>query len=427
MTVDHTADPAERERLYQVNPPLPRQGDQSQRGVLALLAAATAIASTGLAAGGTSGALLGTRLAGSAGAGLPLGLLVVGSAAAALLISRQAARGHRGRGIMLGYLLGMAGAVVVIGAAIARSLPLLLTGSTVLGAANAAIFLTRYAAAETSTSTRGRALGIVFGATAIGAVISPLLLGPSGDLAQAAGLPRLSGLYLVAVVTFAISALLFAGASNARVPWLGRASAVLAGSHLAPASGRAVLAALLSGARTRVALIALAATNFIMAGMMAVAPVDMMMHGQGLELIGFIIALHVGGMFGPAPVSGYLADRLGPVFVIMLGGVLLLCAGLAGMAVNLSSSLEMASQLAFLGIGWNCGVVGGSALLTGGLPDAQRPQAEGAGEVTMGLAAAFAAPAAGVIAALAGYRAFAFLSVVIAVCALVAVYRSRHR
>ncbi|MBX6383222.1 MAG: MFS transporter, partial [Microbispora sp.] len=194
-----------------------------------MLSVATAIGSTGLAAGGTAGALLGSRLAHTAaGAGLPPGLLVVGSAAGALLISRQTARGRRGRGLMLGYLLGAAGAAVVVASAMLRDLPLLLAGSTVLGAANSAVFLTRYAALEAAgESGRGRALGAVFFATAVGAITGPLLMGPSGRLAEAVGLPGPTGLYLLAIAAFGVAALLHAGMSNPRVRWLGRAATIL--------------------------------------------------------------------------------------------------------------------------------------------------------------------------------------------------------
>lgn len=105
--------------------------------------------STGLAAGGTAGALLGVEITGTeAAAGLPLGLLVVGSAATALLISRRTGRAGRGRSLALGYTLGAIGAALVVIAAVASNLIALLAGSILLGAGNAAIFLTRYAAAE---------------------------------------------------------------------------------------------------------------------------------------------------------------------------------------------------------------------------------------------------------------------------------------
>jgi hypothetical protein len=52
-------------------------------------------------------------------------------------------------------------------------LALLLADSAALGTANAAIFLTRSAANLGGESGRGRALGFVFFATALGAVASP--------------------------------------------------------------------------------------------------------------------------------------------------------------------------------------------------------------------------------------------------------------
>jgi MFS family permease len=103
--------------------------------------------------------------------------------------------------------VGAAGAAVVVAASVLESFALLLVGSVVLGAANAAVFLTRYAAADSvRPEVRGRALGTAFFATALGAVASPLMLGPSGDLATAIGLPRLSGLYGIAIVAFTLAA-----------------------------------------------------------------------------------------------------------------------------------------------------------------------------------------------------------------------------
>ena len=114
-----------------------------------MLAATSAAGSLGLAAGGTAGALLGAELTGTAAAaGLPLGLLVLGSAGSAVVISRRSSRVGRGRSLALGYVLGSAGAGLSVVAVVAGSLPLLLVASVLLGSANAAVFLTRYAAAE---------------------------------------------------------------------------------------------------------------------------------------------------------------------------------------------------------------------------------------------------------------------------------------
>jgi hypothetical protein len=392
------------------------------------MALATAVGATGLAAGGTAGALLGAQLGGNGAAGLPLGLLVCGSALGALFISGYAHRGRRGLGLMLGYLFGASGAVIVIMAAVARSLVGLLAGSVVLGVANSAVFLTRYAAREAGDeSGRGQALGTVFFATALGAAVSPLLLQPSGTLARALDLPRLAGLYLIAVPAFCVSAALFAAISDPRVPWFGSGAGVLARPYPDPPAARGRLIAALADPRTRAALTALGAANFVMVAIMAIAPVQMMMHGQSLEMIGFIIAIHVAGMFAPSPVSGYLADRFGPLNVVLAGCAMSLAACTAGMFVNEQSPAGMAGHLVVVGVGWNFGVVGGSTLLAASVPDPLRPHVEGIGEVVQGMAAAVAAPVAGVAAAFAGYRAVLAMGVLAAFSTPLLIWRPARR
>ena len=364
-----------------------------------MLGAATAIGSAGLAAGGTAGALLGAELAGTdAAAGLPLGLLVAGSAIAALLISSCNDRLGRGRSLAAGYLAGAAGGAAVIGAAIGGSLTMLLAGSVLLGGANASVFFTRYAAAEVSVAgATGRGLGWIFFSTAIGAVAGPLLLGPSGDVADAVGLPRLSGLYVVAVVAFGAAALTLGTATK-----LSGASALRR-----PPSGSAVtLHEIARGVRTppaREGLVVLVAANFAMVAVMAVAPIHLMGHGHDVEMIGTVVAFHVAGMFAPSPLSGRLVDRSGPRAVASAGLVIVLASAIGGAMIDRSGASALTATLIVLGIGWNFSVVGGSALIAGSVRPALRVQVEGAGEAAMGFAAAGAAPVAGLILAFGGW------------------------
>ena len=368
------------------------------RRALALLAAATAIAAFGLAAGGTAGALLAEDMTSStAWAGVPLGVLVVGSAAGALLIARQTTRAGRAKGLMLGYAIGTAGAVIVIAAAVIDDFALLLVGSAGLGAANAAIFLSRYAAADLGgTARQGRALGIVFFAAAVGAVASPNLLGPSGNAAEAVGLPELAGLYLVAIPAFGVAALLLARLPR-RTPGLGR---------------QFTSSDLRAGLRdTRVGLIVLGGVNLVMVAVMAIAPIHLVSHGHDLDFVGVVVSIHVLCMFGPSPVTGWLADRAGAAFVVAISAALLVTAGVSGALLDTSDGTEMTLMLAVLGLGWNAGVVGGSTLLAASAHEDVRPHAEAIGETAMGLAAGAGAPIAGLIVA---YGDFATLSLAVA-------------
>ena len=399
-----------------------REGERAQpvastgKGVIAGLMAATATGSLGLGAGGTAGALVAARMTGgSATAGLPLGILVVGSAAGALLIAQRTRRASRTAALALGYLIGAAGALLVIAAVAAHSFGGLLCGSFLLGAANAAVTLTRYAAVDAAApAARGRALGAVFAATAVGAVASVFLLGPSGGLAAALGLPRLAGLYVLAAAAFPLAALTLTALGGRRRP-------ARAPRTTGPATGgprtlrRADLSAALAGRETRLALLLLAVSNLSMAAVMAVVPVHLHALGHDLALIGAMTGAHVLCMFGPSPLTGWLADRVGAIPVAVLGLTALAVAGVLGAAIDARSGLAATAFLAVLGAGWNAGVVGGSALLAASVPAATRPRAEGYGEVAMGLAAGAGAPAAGLLLALGGFTPLCLLAALTAV------------
>lgn len=387
-----------------ITPLMGPSNHQRRRGLVSLFIA-TAIGSTGLAAGGTAGPLLAVDLTGSqAAAGLPLGVLVMGSAVAAFVISRETTRIGRGRALVVGYGAGVVGAGLVVLAAELGNLVGLIVGSCILGSANAAIFLTRYAAAELGGETAGgRALGTVLSATAVGAIASPALLGPSGSLAEAVGVMPLTGLYLVAFVCFALAALVLAGASDARVPFLGLVAPLVGTTGTTVTIDRSEVRTALGVRAPRNALLVLALTNLVMVAVMAIAPVDMRSHGHDLQLVGVAISMHVAGMFAPSPVSGWLADRVGPRTVAAVGFVLLLLSGLAGTLVDLADAVWTIAVLVVLGVGWNLGIVGGSTLLVSSVSAPLRPRAEGLGEVAMGLAAAAGAPVAGVVASVGSF------------------------
>ena len=351
-------------------------------------------------------------------AGLPLGLLVVGSATAAILVSRTTSFIDWGRSLALGYVLGLLGATLVVGATTVGNFVALLLGSTILGAGNVAVFLARYAAAEVGgEATRGRALGTVFFA-AIGSILSPNLLGPSGEMASAIGLPRLAGLYLIAMVCFAAAALLLAAASYSGVPYFGN-SAALRTVEKRSRMTKGGIASDLKAPAARMGLLILAATNMVMVAVMAIAPVHLAVHGYNLGLVGTVVGIHVGCMFVPSPISGWIADRLGPAPVAEAGFFLLAAAGVAGAFLDKGSAVWMTVMLMLLGVGWNFGVVGGSTMLAGSIPGPMRPQAEGLGEVAMGLAAGAGAPVAGTVAAFGGFTALSLVGVAVAAAAAI--------
>jgi len=82
---------------------------------------------------------------------------------------------------------------------------------------------------------------------------------------------------------------------------------------------------------------------------------------------------------------------LGAMPVALAGAALLVVVGVTGAVQEPSGMAATSGLLLLLGVSWNLQVVAGTVLLTEAVPPAQRPVAEGRGELLMGLAAGTAA------------------------------------
>jgi MFS family permease len=369
-----------------------------QRRTMRVLVAAQLLGASGLAAGGTAGGLLAERVTGSAAAaGLPLAVLVLGSGIGAVAVTRVMDRAGRRVGLAAAHLAGALGAALVVAAAALRDWALLLAGSGLLGGGNAAVMLARYAAADLA-SRRGRSISTVVAAASVGAVAGPNLLGPAGALARPLGLPEATGLFLLAIPAFLGAALVLLAFLRPDPLQVARAMAVAdGGARPAPAGRGRGLAAMLGDPQLRLALLVLASTNLAMVGVMAVAPVHLHAHGAGMGMVGLLVGAHIAAMYLPSPLSGWLADTLGARTVAAAGALLLVAAGgVAAMAG--SGGPGVLAALLLLGLGWNAGLIGGSALLRDApVEPSLRTRAEGLGELGMGAAAAVAGGGAGLL------------------------------
>jgi MFS family permease len=147
----------------------------------------------------------------------------------------------------------------------------------------------------------------------------------------------------------------------------------------------------------------LAVANLAMVGVMAVAPVHLHDHGAGMGMIGLVIGVHIAAMYLPSPVTGWLADTLRARVVATVGALLLLAAG--GVAALASAGRPGIMGVLLLGVGWNAGFIGGSALLRDApISPSLRTRAEGLGELGMGAAAAAGGSGAGLLLAAGGFR-----------------------
>src|SRR5262250_902918 len=121
--------------------------------------------------------------------GVPVAVGALGTALASWPIARLMARKGRRPGLVLGYGLAVAGALIGIAGVLVRSFPVLLAGMALFGIALTSNLLARYAAADvTPGAHRGRAMGLIIWGSAAGSIVGPMLMSPAIHVGAALGL-----------------------------------------------------------------------------------------------------------------------------------------------------------------------------------------------------------------------------------------------
>lgn len=376
-----------------------------QRRTLRVLIAAQLLSGAGLAAGIVVGALLAKEMLGSdSGAGLPSALFTLGAAASALLIGRVSQLQGRRVGLAGGYFVGALGGAGIVAAAAIDSVPLLLASLLIYGAGTASSFQARYAGADLATAdARGRAVSVILVATTVGAVAGPLLTQVTGDFAESLGVTGLAGPFMLASVAY-----LFAGA----VIWIFlRPDPLLTAQQLQrEQAGPGEMAEgpiQIGGVRIATAVMVIA--QLVMVAVMTMTPVYMRDHHHSLTATGAVIALHVAAMFLPSPLTGALVDKVGRAPLIVASGVTLVSAGLIAAIAPTDSVVLLAFALILLGLGWNFGVVAGTALITDSTPLGLRAKIQGRADLFVQLSGAAGGLGSGFMVAGTSYAGLAML------------------
>ena len=144
-------------------------------------------------------------------------------------------------------------------------------------------------------------------------------------------------------------------------------------------------------------------TQIVMVAIMTMTPVHMHDHGHGTEAAGMVIAVHVAAMYLPSPLTGRLVDRVGRTTMAAASGVTLLAAGLLAASAPDDSVVLLALALALLGLGWNFGLISGSAIITDAVPLETRARTQGQVDVSIAIAGAGGGLASGIVVDAAGY------------------------
>jgi MFS family permease len=350
-------------------------------------------------------------------AGLPAALFTLGSAAAAIGVGRLSQRAGRRPGLAAGYAVGAVGGAGVVAAAALDSVPLLFVALLLYGSGSATNLQARYAGADLAEAgRRGRAISFVLVATTIGAVIGPNLVEPTGTVAAALGVRELAGPFILASAAYALAAVAVTVLMRPDPLLAARAwpeDDGIAGADAGQEAERAE-----STPTVRLAAMVMVLTQLVMIAVMTMTPVHMRDHGHDLGAAGLVISIHVAAMFLPSPLTGLLVDRLGRRPIAAAGLLTLLAAGVVAAIAPADSVALLAVALALLGLGWNFGLVAGTAMVTDAVPLAQRARTQGSVDLTIALAGATGGMTSGFVVAASSYAVLSIAGGLLALAVL---------
>ncbi|MCG8274697.1 MFS transporter [Aquamicrobium sp. NLF2-7] len=329
-----------------LEPSSPSQYDYA-RGNVARLTIAQALAGANSTVLYATGAIVGNMLAPSpALATLPISIFVVGMAACTLPSGMIAQRYGRRAAFLIGTASGILSGLIAALAIVLASF-WLFSVATFFGGAYAAVVLSfRFAAADcVPAEKRPRALSFVMAGGVFAGVIGPQLV----TYTMYIWMPHMFAATFVAqAAVAALSALVLLGV---RLPT----------PTATEVAGGRPLGFIARQPRFIIAVICGVVSYLLMNFLMTAAPLAMQMCGLSQESSNLGLQWHVIAMYAPSFFTGRLITRFGANSVVMVGLALTgasAAVGLLGVDVA-----HFWLTLILLGIGWNFGFVGASAMV----------------------------------------------------------------
>lgn len=289
---------------------------------------------------------------------LPISLIVFGSMFSAPILSNIMQRHGRTTGFAIGAMGGAFGSALCAWALWIGSFELFLFGSLLTGAYMSAQGFYRFAATDgASEGYRPKAISMVMAAGLASAILGPQLVKLTEDALNPV---PFAGAYLAAVALNlgGVWLFLFLDSPPPKPP---AADAAPARSYTDLIRTPRIAVAMICG------MVSYALMNLVMTS----TPLAIVGCGFGTAEAANVVSAHVLAMFAPSFVTGHLIARYGVERIVATGLVILAAAGIAGL-----SGVELPNfylALVLLGIGWNFGYIGATAMLTG----AHRPEERG--------------------------------------------------
>ena len=330
-------------------PDMTTLSDTRSRRNVYVLVAAQAVLGAQMPMIFTIAGLAGKQLAPNAClATLPISMMVIASMLTATPISAFMAKYGRRAGFVIGAAGGASGAAVsALGLSLA-SFPLFLVGAFLSGIYMSAQGFYRFAAADTASDDfRPKAISWVMAGGLLSAVFGPELVKLTAESMAVTFL----GTYIAAVALNVVGVFLFALLDIPKPP-----------ARVAGAPQGRTRAEMIRTPRIAVAVIVATVSYALMNLVMTSSPLAVVGCGFHTSDAANVVTAHVLAMFVPSFFTGHLIARFGVEKIMATGLVILACAGLVAMnGVQLENFF---GALILLGIGWNFGFIGATAMLT---------------------------------------------------------------
>lgn len=383
----------------------PEKQRQLYKRTLIIVVISQIFGGAGLAAGITVGALLAQDMLGSDRfAGVPAFLLTLGSAGAALLVGRLSQRFGRRMGLAAGFLAGGIGAIGVIIAALTNNIFLLFVSLLIYGSGSATNLQARYAGSDLATPTqRATAISIAMVSTTFGAVAGPNLVGVMGRFAVEIGVPALAGPFILGAAAFIIAGFVLAAFLRPDPLEVAKAIRDVRTTQDEFITVEETSARNVKNRGIVVGAAIMILTQMVMVAIMTMTPVQMKHHGHGLSEVGLVIGIHIGFMYLPSLITGILVDKIGRTAMAIASGATLLAASVLAASAPADTMSLLIIALALLGLGWNFGVISGTALIVDATQPSTRAKTQGSIDVLIALSGASGGALSGIVAAQTSY------------------------
>ena len=310
---------------------------------------------------------------------LPIFLQNAGMAFSTLIAAYSIKTHGRKRAYLIAASVALIGAGLQVFSLVNPSFLLFCIGTTLLGFNAAHIQTYRFAVLEgQAPQEHGKAISRVMLGGLAAAVIGPQIVVFSGKLHDAQFVVSFLGIAALLVLQFLV---LTGLPSHTATPEKQQNKSDVSIWLLLKRPG--YLTAVMSGV----------VSYALMAFIMTAAPIAMVSHGHHVNDAALGIQWHVLAMFAPSFVTGKLIERYGRATITAIGLIIIAISGalaLAGLDL-----MHFWGTLILLGIGWNFGFTGATAMVGASVDDSERSVAQGLNDFMIFSTTAFGSLMAG--------------------------------